>query len=244
METASSDLRQFRRRPKFTDYDYRHPYTLSSNRGLESALIHIEGLAGDWRDVIDEYLNRNNNTIYRGKQNLSGSLAEVFLTSVLQQLAANTNSVRLNPISEDAITPSFKFRYSPATGNLVAFDRSTNSGFNEYDGVILADGLPTVFESKMSARRDGISKAIHGKLIHKSLLPLAEYFKTQTFGYVVMTPPEAIQDRNPFHNRFIESGGIFLRFPHSTHDYYDGVASFMQRRDICYSAIGYFKKKG
>ncbi len=153
---------------------------------------------------------------------LSGALGEIYIQLSLQQICQERkveDRVRFNPISAGEETQNFIFRRADETGTLKVWAKQASVGRHnnsEIDMLLVADGLPVLFEIKMREDRPGpggIAMAMQSDKIEKSLRPIKEYFKTTEVGYALVVPPEQISSNDFVQRIFMREGGMLVPFP-------------------------------
>jgi len=158
-------------------------FNLTTNSLLSEIVQNMGTQKPDWEAI------RGSMGRYHGKLGrLIGAAAETHTRWYLETLASSYDGrITLDAINEPRLTDNFKF------GNRGGRIVSSRSGkiYTEYDSIALVDGLPVVFEVRMTGLDLLISIASTQEVCRK-IKPLEEYFERNEFGYVVIGYPRLI----------------------------------------------------
>lgn len=147
-----------------------------------------------------------------------GALAEAHVDRVLAKFAIENPEAKIDVIPDDSATENYKF-VRGSTGNLKAIEKNSlgqiPKDIAEYDQVVVIDGLPVIIEVKSSSRNVHSGEHQDTKRLNNKLAPLKEFFGTDTFGYVIVSPQDRnmVRLRQPF--RANTRGILLPKFPFS-----------------------------
>lgn len=188
---------------------------LSQNQLLVDITREISGKEPD-RDEIAARL-RDHPMVQGGRYdgyNLFSVWSEIHLRVLLEHACDELNvngRVEFDPIKDGESTDNYFFRH--LHGNLVV-DKMNGDTHCAMDQLLVIDGIPTVFEVSLSGKW-GLSKHLkhlmsEGRITHV-LDPLKEYFRSEEYGYSVVTNGNKIKPHlSPEQADFKERGGILI----------------------------------
>lgn len=190
---------------------------LSSNETLDSLIGAIAVQPHDWDSAakrFSEYGKRY------GLSELPGRIADVELNIFLENNSERNNFVIHNPIPDGVTSGIFIFKRIEGGGYEI-WDTENKRAFVEYDALILAGGMPVVFELKLGntnsrpkrGQGNDRSYAVSPQRVKRVLEPLKKYFDREDFGYVVIIPSEFIKPESSTQDRFMRMGGKIVPFP-------------------------------
>lgn len=215
------------------------PYQLITNPTLEEIIGQIQNTEVGWNDLISRSLQAYSFYLPRGNNNLTGTIGELILSEALKEIASKNERVQLNPIPSATISGGFIFSPSSIPGGMMVFQDTGPKirSYCEYDALISVEDLPIIFEIKMTTSQNsdtGLGRALDIDKIARKLLPLERYFASRDFGYVVVAPRNAIQDRHPRHIEFKDMGGSFLPLSIKLKNYRAAVRKAQEQSTIIY----------
>ncbi len=178
---------------------------------------------------VEEVMRRTKElVIKRGapkEDNLVGLLAEAHVTYALEQLAEDLN-IDLSPIKTPSKSRKYLFVRESDTGNITAIEKRGHGGMAstamEYDGIIMAAGLPTFIDVRTSAQGDSkgkknkytLNNLLNGDILRAKIKPLRDRFPlARNFGCIVVGSQEAVGTSGMRKKAFAEKGMILLSLP-------------------------------
>lgn len=166
------------------------------------------------------------NPIFAGKNgNALGHFGEACLEAYLEKIALdNTGKIVFKPIPTKAEAGQYSFYRQNVGYNVSLFENGRTRSYCNFDEILLIDGLPVVFEVKLSRRNrhnPGEKRKLTGGCLNYCMRqeridviqgPISAYFQTNDFGYVLVTYPKRIQNDSIRQQDFIEHGGLLVPF--------------------------------
>ena len=150
-----------------------------------------------------------------------GALAEAHVDRVVTKFALENPGAKLDVIPKNSTTENYRF-VRGSNGNLKAIEKNSRGeiprDIAEYDKIVVINGLPVVIEVKASNSNVHTGTPQDTNRLNKRMAPLKEFFGTDTFGYVIVSPQQKnmIRLRQPFREN---TRGILLpKFPFSRED--------------------------
>ena len=140
--------------------------------------------------------------------------SEVHLRVVLEDICAENRlngMVKFDPILDGTHTKNYFFR--TCQGSLEALKKKTWDVNSEYDSLLTVDGLPSIFEvklSKTSLKYSEIKKAFSEEYIRRVTTPIKEYFGRDC-SLVLVTYGSFIKPAiHPEQIEFWKNGGVIV----------------------------------
>jgi hypothetical protein len=178
---------------------------------------------------------------YDNPHTLLGVLAEYHVNQRISRFAARIKNVTY--LNRKAQTRTYRFIVN-YTGAITVLSRSRGQTppqyktIGDYDALFVADGLPTIVESKLKGapskgcqRVNSIINKDRNKLFH----PLKEYFGKSPalyagkFGFIIVTYPANLNPKAPVHHKFREDNGLLVPFYADRDKFYDDVLRILPR---------------
>lgn len=191
-------------------------FDLISNSKLKSLTKKFAETPPDWEKLsslfIEEVLFGVNDKF--DDSNLSGILSELHLRIFLENESKTDKSVQQTPIPFQTQSGNYKF-IEGRLGGYEVFNQATQNQVVEYDYLNSVDGLPVVWEVKMTTSSDDtFQEALSLRRVNKMLPPLLKYFRSTQYGYVVVVPKSQIRKRgmSSCQDNFIKMGGVIAPF--------------------------------
>jgi len=142
-----------------------------------------------------------------------GLLAEDHIRVSLERICGTMSAVTFNPIPDGARAEPYEFHYREQGHELVA--QRGDQIVSEYDALLVADGLPVVFEVR-SGRYwggpnplSGIANALLPTSFSSKLSPIREFFGRDC-AYVLVIPRDEIKPQSLRQQAFRQMGGIIV----------------------------------
>lgn len=191
---------------------------LHRNRLLDSLSEKIAHAQPRWQRILSRFIDQSYKTA-RDEANTVSQLSEIHVRLTLEEASRSLEgSVQFDPITPNTVTAKFHFRQGYGRRGVVVRNRHTGEDHSDLDEVLVVDGLPVLWEIKLSAWRrggknknpstHGISWAMREERLPTITAPLREYFRTQKVGYVVVLPSGEEQRDSIILQRFADLGGI------------------------------------
>lgn len=189
---------------------------------LEQLCISLYEAEPDWDRIIERFkdhpqFNPNNEFTL---QQYGKYFSEIHLDLIVEKAKKEHPewNICLTPIKEKDESDNYAF-YSSIAGRVFTCSKETGlkkRKFQEYDKVISVDGLPVVFEIKLTKwfpkkvvkqkRKDGtihyrqdrgIKNSLRSEVYNKRLKPVRELFKSDV-SYVMIIPKDMYLENEPF----------------------------------------------
>lgn len=189
----------------------RPQYNLETPQKLRMLADKFSGTPVNWEHIAQLYseyvlFGREGRAHQKG---LIGTTGELHVRSFLEDEQANDPQIEITPIPFGTKRSMFTFKEG-RLGSYTVLHIGTRNQFAEYDQLICIDGLPVVWEVKISPRREA-REAYSTKKINKMLLPIHEYFRKEAYGYVVVTPKDQVSsDADSWEARLTSYGGLTI----------------------------------
>ncbi len=186
---------------------------LKSNELLEDICDRLAGLTPNWSGTIRKLKEQRpdmcSKKIYMPE--IRSHISEVYLQVSLNKICRDWKRVDLHPVVDGDSSANYGFRVS--NGRLVVFKKGGDP-YTDYDALIRVDGLPVIFEVKLSrlvGSKKGTDAALQPDRISYVSAPVREFFGTEDFGYVAIITRENLKD-SPLQQEFKKNGGILVPF--------------------------------
>lgn len=143
---------------------------------------------------------------------LAGTLAECHMRVALNEICAELDGrVNFYPIKDGATAEQFQFNYRG--DNILAILNGTTRANTEIDALMTLDGLPVIFEVKISSG-SWVEKVQYmmGVRSARKTDPVRQYFNLPDVGYVVIVPPSTISDTSEIQTKVKKDGWGIIPF--------------------------------
>lgn len=232
---------------------------MKKNPELEKICKELYQFPPDWDGIVDRF--KSHADYDPGKpihiQAYAKHFSEIHLDLSLEKITEKNPGIdiRFRPVEDGVDTKDFIFSYSRAGRLYANFKDENTDAFHEYDQLLTVNGLPVVFEIKLTGwtkpkkmkkrTADGKQLKVTGSAVrnylrpeeyNKRLRPVCQFFECDDAGYVIVICREMHFNRetkvseNSLYQEFKRNNGIIVPF-------YTDRKSF--REEVVQKVIGY-----
>lgn len=193
------------------------PYNLARSQTIQTIVTDLESAPPSCQDGVAEYQRLKAGGFgggEKGDEQIAGLLFELHLQSLIFKMAQSSPLLSIAYLTHPVrsrnflLLPSDRHPYS-----VTARKHHHREPYAEYDFLVMAGELPIIVEATIAQTYSQIQNHVQEKSIRHKLEPLADFFGTTQFGFILATVINAAQPREL--SRFLEAGGYHASLQHT-----------------------------